>query len=397
MHLDNINRLYASGITAGCSSELWHFCPNAKTTKGQIASFLARALAWQTVQLEEQTTPVAEVDPALRSLVEDELLAVHAAEFPWIQEAWRHMTEMPFTFNTNSTKTYASVGVRLTLSEPLYRVKAITINLRPEWITTTYLNTILHEMAHVWTLTGDLSANSGPVAAAHLYFSERAREARVPGSCQAEELFADSVAALTPKPGALWGTYWKRDCPGVEAPDREALAVAKAASDGVMPDWITTAHSDADGYLDLEKLWARIQGMNDYRDDPAAVEWYRSVVIYQLRDTFGGYCSPHQAHASAFGELDALRNPWRDGGCIPTAPIGITTTYVEGEIHASWEPPFSDGGHDLDAYVVEWRPEGELYDEARRSTVPFDQTSITLAVPSAGEYWVTCQRSQRVG
>ena len=41
-HEANINRLAASGITAGCGPD--RFCPNGKVTRAQMATFLARAL-----------------------------------------------------------------------------------------------------------------------------------------------------------------------------------------------------------------------------------------------------------------------------------------------------------------------------------------------------------------
>jgi serine protease len=41
-HEDNINRLAESGITSGCAADL--FCPSGEVTRGQMASFLARAL-----------------------------------------------------------------------------------------------------------------------------------------------------------------------------------------------------------------------------------------------------------------------------------------------------------------------------------------------------------------
>lgn len=41
-HEASINRLYAAGITAGCDSG--RFCPNGVVTRGQMASFLVRAL-----------------------------------------------------------------------------------------------------------------------------------------------------------------------------------------------------------------------------------------------------------------------------------------------------------------------------------------------------------------
>lgn len=42
IHEDDINRLAASGITAGCTSTT--FCPTASVTRGQMAAFLERAL-----------------------------------------------------------------------------------------------------------------------------------------------------------------------------------------------------------------------------------------------------------------------------------------------------------------------------------------------------------------
>jgi LAS superfamily LD-carboxypeptidase LdcB len=42
IHEPNINRLYASGITKGCAPD--RFCPNGIVTRGQMATFLSRAL-----------------------------------------------------------------------------------------------------------------------------------------------------------------------------------------------------------------------------------------------------------------------------------------------------------------------------------------------------------------
>jgi hypothetical protein len=42
MHEDDINRLTASGVAGGCGDG--RYCPNASVNRGQMASFLARAL-----------------------------------------------------------------------------------------------------------------------------------------------------------------------------------------------------------------------------------------------------------------------------------------------------------------------------------------------------------------
>ncbi len=44
IHADNINALAAAGITAGCVTEPLSYCPQRPVTKGQMATFIARAI-----------------------------------------------------------------------------------------------------------------------------------------------------------------------------------------------------------------------------------------------------------------------------------------------------------------------------------------------------------------
>ena len=55
VHEHNINALAAEGITAGCSSEQPRYCPSDYVTRGQMATFLARALG--LVPLPEDPVP----------------------------------------------------------------------------------------------------------------------------------------------------------------------------------------------------------------------------------------------------------------------------------------------------------------------------------------------------
>ena len=43
-HTANIDALFASGVTVGCSSEPLRFCPGSPVTRAQMATFLIRAL-----------------------------------------------------------------------------------------------------------------------------------------------------------------------------------------------------------------------------------------------------------------------------------------------------------------------------------------------------------------
>ena len=46
VHRGNINRLAAAGITLGCKSEPRQFCPHSSVTKAQMSAFIYRALEW---------------------------------------------------------------------------------------------------------------------------------------------------------------------------------------------------------------------------------------------------------------------------------------------------------------------------------------------------------------
>ena len=386
-HAESIDRLHAAGITAGCSTEPLRFCPDSTVTKAQMASLLVGASEWKPPRPRPARLPGADQDQRVLDIIEEHLVDRHADEYPWIAEAWRHILEAPVAVRVTDDIEYGAT-VLARVSGPPPRVWVLELLFGPGEVNADSLNTFLHEMAHVWSLTSGLPArNPAAIGLANLYFHERARTAPVPGSCQWGELFADALAALTPKPDAQ-GAYWTRDCPGVDEPDREALAVARAASDGAVPDWAVMEYATGEG-MDLERLWDDVQAIDDHSDNPDAKLWHRPIVVHQLADAFGGYCSPYQAHDSAFGRLDALRNPWRDGGCVPTAPIEVSAAHTDGGVMVHWQPPDSDGGHDLEAYVVEWAWEPFKGARWERKRLAPDKTSFLIEMPSySGAYKV---------
>ena len=73
-----------------------------------------------------------------------------------------------------------------------------------------------------------------------------------------------------------------------------------------MPDWLRDTYENDDGSLDLAGIWSAVKAIEG--------NWYKTTVIYQLRNEFGGYCDAAAARESAFGNSD-LAQPWRDGGC----------------------------------------------------------------------------------
>ena len=70
VHRDNINRLSASGITAGCKSEPKRYCPQQATTRAQMASFLARAMTWRDGESSQQES-IADAEAYMVQLVNE--------------------------------------------------------------------------------------------------------------------------------------------------------------------------------------------------------------------------------------------------------------------------------------------------------------------------------------
>ena len=123
-----------------------------------------------------------------------------------------------------------------------------------------------------------------------------------------------------------------------------------------MPQWFAATYHDADGDPDLEAFWA----------DVGPESFARHAVTYQLRNAFGGYCENLPSAALWSGAV--TRNPWRDGGCVPAAPGGLTATAVgSGKLNVVWDPPAHDGGSPIEGYQVQWKSGSQDYDSSGRA------------------------------
>ncbi len=63
-HAANIDALAAAGITSGCSAEPLRFCPDRPVSRGQMASFLARALGLVSLPASAPSSPAASATAA---------------------------------------------------------------------------------------------------------------------------------------------------------------------------------------------------------------------------------------------------------------------------------------------------------------------------------------------
>ena len=223
-----------------------------------------------------------------------------------------------------------------------------------EWDYIDVIPLITHELAHVLTLTNRLDgAPEVPMAIARLHI------ARTNIGCEswlpARELLADLLMVATLGEGAynqagyLAGDYCQGDG------WRPALEVVRtAAIDGEIPQWLYDTYQDQHGVLDLELLWSHIK----------AEAGTGPVMRDLMRSAFGGLC-----RSDALWN-NAIRIPWRDGGCVPQAPPGLTAVpAVDGVMALAWESPDDDGGSRITGYKVQWKSGAQNYDTSREASL----------------------------
>ena len=324
--------------------------------------------------VEMTATPTNSKPELLRQFILD-LVEEYESSFPWLRETWNYMrneTVQLFVLSFANSK----VDVSCTLNQGLYRCRANYLVISTDVLDAdadSKKRTILHELAHIYTVANRLSASPAPLAMAHLYFDS------LGSYCSADELYADIVAAVTLGGSTTGAGYWL-NC-GVKRHTNAASAVVRSALNGQTPAWFGDTYNDSSGNPDLEQVWADLIGLE--RDKT------RKVAAYQLRTQFGGYCNTESAAQAIARDGDArakITNPWRDGGCVPGAPVSLTAVAGDdGQVSLSWQEPASDGGSLLDGYKVEWKSGGEEYDRRRQTTLKFSD-------PDSARRRATCRR-----
>ena len=321
---NSINALAASGITVGCKSEPFSYCPSSSVTKAQMATFLYRALERQAAQeqtteepddgIEETPTEINNnpnnilgynpdvfytEENELSRFVKHEIVDKHAEENPWLLAVWNHTNHSGFKYIINEDVSYAFATISGN--------SGVNISVPGSWIGRSVLShVVVHEMAHIYTYVDVLDADQHvSTAIAHLYFNSLSDDN---SACPSDELYADAAQLLVNVQGNAYAPYWQAcgDVPG--SVTSEAVAVVGSAFDGEIPQWFYDTFQKADGSLAYEAIWAAIL------DVGGSFNSVRAIVGHQLENEFGGYCSKRKAYSALFGHSQ-LTQPWRDGGC----------------------------------------------------------------------------------
>ena len=274
-----------------------------------------------------------------REFWENEVIKIFEGSRPWLRETWDHITaeNAVVTFTEESGIADARCSINRPTAPKLRECYATAVG-----ITRNYYNLIfgiIHELAHVYTLANSVTATPAPLGVAHLYFHDLVSPPGQGGQlCDPVELYADAVTLVDDEDlaSSATSTYWTNCSLVPAAPSEQAFGVVRSATAGQMPSWFADTYNDSNGDPDLERVWADVKAIPDFR--------WRATVVFQLRNAFGGYCDDHQATASAFSD-GVTRNPWRDGGCVPEAPTNAAVTAAGGgKLTVSWQEPYAGDG-----------------------------------------------------
>ena len=318
---------------------------------------------------EKSATPNTKPEE-LRELILD-IVEEHESSYPWLRDTWNYIQSnnvQLYVPNYGSSRVghYCSSGPSLPSCYISMMIVTASVldgdDASKKW-------TILHELAHIYTLANGISASPGPLAMAHLYFDS------LGSSCAPSELYADILASVALGGSTTQASYWN-GCGGSNT--AAALAVVRSALSGQTPSWFNGTYNNSNGDPDLEQVWADLMAL----DSGVNTGETRKTVAYQLRNEFGGYCDEEStSYALRYDSTSraVTKNPWSAGGCVPSAPTSLTAVLGgDGKVSVSWEAPASDGGSLLRGYKVQWKSGSEDYDEYSRQLLELFSSSDTF-------------------
>ena len=225
---------------------------------------------------------------------------------------------------------------------------------------------LLHELGHVYD-SGVLSlSNRVPMLIANLYLFDVWLAAWSAGlyCAGASELMADLLSHVTDGTGKFWLRYWG-GCKSPKKNTQEAVQVVRSALAGQMPAWFQNSFgSNSEAGLDgFWELLDRVRG-GDLRHVTAG--WMVNV----LRNEFGGLCRPgfvreYDQLLQRYVGPDTwpISNPWRDGGCVPGAPVEVEASRDGGVLAVRWNAPDSVGSSPVTGYQVQWKAADQDYSD----------------------------------
>ncbi len=256
---------------------------------------------------------------------------------PWLVDTWRHLNT-PYAgvgFGVDQVSLDSVGGYSHGELEQVF-ANSLTLSSSVEdrQAFDRDIEIVPHELGHVYTLTAGIAKNKAAPAIGLLYLENFIRDQSA--GCSTEELYADlAVVAfqnsysefnLSNKNLIYWAgcsTAFSLTPQDHERVVRELREITRSVFvDQKIPDWFYDNYRLSDGSIDLDGLW---------QDISSDLGRTRSLIIYGLKDEFGGYCSDEEVRRFQIGEITAIKTPWADSGnCQSAKPKPSTTTEEPG-------------------------------------------------------------------
>ena len=220
---------------------------------------------------EVSDTPLSDPD-RLRRFIAVDVVEAHESSHPWLRTTWDYMksgVELKVHYSRHPS---GQVSTVCSYDDGLQKCRSEYMKIRERSVDS--LGILIHEMAHVFSLTNGLVDEPAPLGAAYLYFDSLAIASHA--FCRSSELFADilqlSVVGASANRGqgdAILG-YWElcnRDYQVGHADPltEESLTVVRSALSGQMPQWFVDTYHDSNGNADLEQLWSDVKSMKRWK------------------------------------------------------------------------------------------------------------------------------------
>ena len=310
-------------------------------------------------------------------------VAKHQASHPWLARALDYLTDNGHPIQV--TDGYDSLGyVTLNCGRYLFRYRCRAVQMMFN-SSNPAESTIIHELAHVYSLSTDLGYDQGPMGIALTYFGLLSLRGHV---CTANELLADTMTLMVLQRSLVSigssrvarhsDTYYWENCFGPGKDAHDAAVLMQSVLDGEVPAWFNRRYAGADGTLDLASFWSDAWSHEDN---------HKFLMGLRLRDLFGGYCLTRvngQALISAtsptaIGIGKERINPWTDGGCHAETPGNLqASAAASGQLQVTWELPADSGVKPIEEYRVQWKSGNSEYSSASQATVPASSRSHTI-------------------
>lgn len=306
-------------------------------------------------------------DHRTRDFIKTHTIDKYSKDQPWLKDVWRHISGPMVTTKAGSSNQvnrsgrggYPPLeGVRPPGQLDQTFAGDLEIHHRHIGRTDIAKNTIIaHELGHVYTLTNGITKNEASIAAGHIYLYRLVSNHDYNASrCIPWELYADmSMLAFDgtynqfdPQSPLLGGHYWQQ-CRFEFDNQEDRNRVTKDVRDMIkkiflnqeIPQWFYDRYQQTDNSIDLDKLWSDISAIG---------KGTRAIIIYGLRNEFGGYCSREDVRQFAAEEIDSLETPWVDSGnCEPPK---IKNPPEEPELRAGSESDSGDCTGDVPIVVA---------------------------------------------